>query len=1520
MAALSLLFLGQPRVEARGAEIVLRRRKVLALLAYLAVTSRPHGRDELAELLYPNRDRDHSFGDLRQSLSYLRDFIGESWIDAGPRTISLHSVKGLVIDVVEFRKLLKGGGRSQLAQAARLYRGPFLSGFYLKDCSAFEQWQTGLEESLRQAGAEALVKLVELDRRQGNLDGAVEWARAAVDLDPLEESSHRRLMEVLAGAGRRTPALRQYDRLRTILAEELGETPDEETETLREAIRVGTCVKKAVSPAAGPPHETMETRFHSLLSILPSSVLNSIVAPADGGERLVSVMFTALSDSTAATHGLEPDEAAEQAAGLLRDMVDTVSHFKGRIDRVLGDCVLTVFGTPHAHEDDPERAALSALQIRECARKRGVSVSSAITTGQVRFTLPGSRTHDKPARMDPVLKRATQLQDKAGPGEILIGESAWNHLSPTFECTAVSVRINGIAGHVKAYRLVSRKPRLEKVSSLEGLCAELVGRDEEIAKLTTAYAEALSGNGRIISIIGEAGVGKSRLIEELKARVLSSPDESMHAFWLAGRCIELGAAAAYWPLIDMLGQHFGLQEQEGEGARARHATEALMALQEAEGLSAERAQEIGPLLGRLLSIRFGNAWDAALAHAQPEQIKHQTFLAIRDLLLALARKRPVVAVLDDLHWADPFSIDVITFLMESLPRAPILLLCLYRPETDKRCWQLPEIAARTCPGRFTEILLKELTPSQSGRMIDSLLPVESLPRSVRDLILANSQGNPFFVEEVIRSLIDSGVVSREGDRWQVRQDTAAILVPETLQSTILSRVDRLEGRLKYLLESAAVIGGIFRRRVLEQAQEEERVLDDALSELEERALIRTESTGPGEVYSFKHVLTQQIVYQNILRRRRSRLHGKIADAIESLYQDSIGEHLEQLAHHNDQAGKTGKAVEYLLRAGGKAQDAYLNEAALDHYQRVLDLLAASSSPPDRQRLQALVELGKVYEVIGKHVLAEARLREAAELARQLGCPPRELARIQFLLCKAITTRHRPAEYLPIVEESLRLLENERDSPEAVFAEFVRCYGSFEQGEYRPACEFAARRGEQFRSLPYSQDLAINSGYLAWANFLDKNDAEAMKWLDWLEREAQLHNDLVSRAAAHVRRGRDMLAQRGDLDGAIEELEQASGMYRKVGARYLEGRSYLSAGDVYYRYGRLDPAEECLRRAEFICDELEHHVHMRSESQMLRGQIALGRGDEGAAIGAFRIALASNPGAPWELLMRLLIASALILQGRKEEASHALMALLGESLVFRVPPAYSVTVSLAHVLSMLEVCGNSGEEFRAVCDLVQEKRPESRDILSCWSLQPATPGRYPHAVFTDDFAGPPASGWSWHDPYGDCGRTLEKGCAITAPVGRGMCGSNLSAPRLLRPASGRFALQAVCSPPEDGRLAVGGLALWKSSRDYLRIDVGSLGPHIVAFGGCIGNRDLIIGRGSLSAGPTWLRLERSGAAVSALCSADGAYWYSVGNVDFHAGDPLEVGLFVDGMVRPEIYPRSFAAGSEGRFARFDLLMA
>jgi regulation of enolase protein 1 (concanavalin A-like superfamily) len=354
----------------------------------------------------------------------------------------------------------------------------------------------------------------------------------------------------------------------------------------------------------------------------------------------------------------------------------------------------------------------------------------------------------------------------------------------------------------------------------------------------------------------------------------------------------------------------------------------------------------------------------------------------------------------------------------------------------------------------------------------------------------------------------------------------------------------------------------------------------------------------------------------------------------------------------------------------------------------------------------------------------------------------------------------------------------------------------------------------------------------------------------------------------------------------------------------------------YRFGRLEQARDALGRAEALSSALGGHPHLEAESALLRGQLALSRGEPEEALASFRQALAAEPGEQWEWLLRFLLGCTLLAQGRRKEAARSFLAVLGSTLAFRLPPAYSLTVDLAHVVSLLEECHNGGDAFLAACDLVRRKRPQARDLLGQWYLGQAeigarTPADEQHSLGS---LGPE---WTWHDPYEDCAHRLQDGLVVSAAVGRGLWGSNLAAPRLLRPVSGDFAVQVACDASGSTSPCVGGLVLWRNGRNYLRLDRGAMGSGQLMFSGCIGNRHTIIGRGRLGPGRIVLRLERRGAAVRALCSADGERWSTAGQAELPVEDTLEVGLFADGAIRPEIYPRSYQFGSEIRFTGFAL---
>jgi len=390
-----------------------------------------------------------------------------------------------------------------------------------------------------------------------------------------------------------------------------------------------------------------------------------------------------------------------------------------------------------------------------------------------------------------------------------------------------------------------------------------------------------------------------------------------------------------------------------------------------------QSDDILPFLGHLMNLRFGGDLDTRLEHYSAEQIKYQTMMRLRDLLVALARQERLMLVLEDLHWADDLSLDLLSLLMDELIAHPLMLVCVYRPEREHRVWRLGSMAQRKCLERYTEISLQKLHPRESRRLVQELLAIDNLPESVRGVILSKSEGNPFFIEEVIRSLIERGLVYRDDDRWKAREDIVELEVPDTIQSVVLARVDRLEAEAKHVLQCASVIGRLFKHRLLEHLTQKQQELDRCIIELEERDLVYEERTVPELEYAFKHALTQEATYQGILEQRRRVFHREVALGIERLYQERIEDFYEELAYHWGRSGEREKTLEYLMKAGGKAAKHYLNEVAVDYYTRAIQLAEDMGVSGDR--------LAEIYEargqVYGDITFYEEHISDMMEAAR-----------------------------------------------------------------------------------------------------------------------------------------------------------------------------------------------------------------------------------------------------------------------------------------------------------------------------------------------------------------------------------------------------------------------------------------------------------------------------------------------------------------------------------------------------------
>lgn len=965
MARLSLYLLGPPRIERDGAPIKVDTRKGIALLAYLAITGESKRRDSLVNLLWPESDQTRGRASLRRTLSALKRALAGDWLEADRETVSLKaspysstgSGQAIWLDVDQFQTCLAeclahGHPPSQvcpacltpLTTAVELYRDDFLSGFSLKDSFDFDDWQFFQAEALRRELAGALERLAQGYSAQGEFESATSYASRWLALDRLNEVAHCQLMQLYAWSGQRSAALRQYTECARILESQLGLSPQESTTELYQAIKEG----RAPGPPAGLPLQTSVEKREDQTPARPEALaiddraVRPIAEPppavSEEEKRIVTVLFADISRSFGGRRDLDPEDEATIMHRFLEVMKDALAKYGGQFERPLGRRVLAIFGTPQAHESDPELAIRAAIEIGREAGKLGLSPSAGITTGEVYLRRGDAEEPGEITLVGPVVNLAMYLAAQASEGQILIGESTYDLTRRAFEFGPLSMEIPDIDEPVAAYRVERLRLHPQKARGIEGLSAELVGRDEELSKLKAALAQVLAGRGQMASLIGEAGVGKSRLVAELKAHALHRGDEGPTPLWLEGRCLELGAAASYWPFIDILREYFMWGARDSNRRRRERIISALREMVERGDLSEERFEAMWPLLGLLLSVRLGDDMEERLKGNSPEQIRRRTFLAVHDFFVTLANRQPVVLVFEDLHWADSLSLDLISLLMEGLLLGPLFLLCVYRPDREHKCWHLGTIAAQKCRGRYTELRLRELTYQQSRRLVESLLVIEALPTSVKDLILDRSQGNPFFIEEVVRSLIEGGLVYRKGGFWRARGEIDSLVVPESVQSVILSRVDYLEEDWKYVLQIAAVIGLVFPRRVLEYAAQQQAALASSLWKLEDRALIYQERTIPEEEYSFKHVLTQETIYQNILKGRRRAIHRQVAEAIEALYSDSLDEYYEQLAYHYEQGSKVEQAIAYLLKAGEKAKRSSANEVAITHFTRGLALL------------------------------------------------------------------------------------------------------------------------------------------------------------------------------------------------------------------------------------------------------------------------------------------------------------------------------------------------------------------------------------------------------------------------------------------------------------------------------------------------------------------------------------------------------------------------------------------------------
>lgn len=569
-----------------------------------------------------------------------------------------------------------------------------------------------------------------------------------------------------------------------------------------------------------------EVRLARLAAAAPPQLARKMKSAAHviGERRIVTALFADVVGSTSLTSQMDPEDWTAIMNRAFDLIMPAIYHYEGTIARLMGDALLAFFGAPVAHEDDPQRAVRAGLDMlatvadyaAEVRQRYGIDFAMRIglNTGPVVVGEVGSNLVYEYTAMGDAINMAARLQSAARPMTVLIGENTYRFIAPLFECTDLGkISVKGIQEPVQVYEVKEAKTVPGKLRGLAGIQTTMVGRQDELARLLQLTQIVQAGIGRVVIISGEAGLGKSRLILELRRATSATPANS-NLVWVEGHCLSYGQGLAYHLLADLIRSIIAVPASAGD-------PQILAGLKKfCDHLFGNEDLNVYPFLANLLSLDVEGPAAEKMSNQDPQSLQMGYLNALRQLLNTLATQKPLVIVLEDIHWADPSSIELLTQLLALSKEAPLLFCLLTRPDYSSSGWRLVRAAHEMLGTSLEEIQLISLSEAETNALIVNLLKESNLTGNLQRLILKKSEGNPFFVEEVIRMLIERGTIVNSQGAWVAQQEISEREIPDNLQGLLLARIDRLPPEARYTLLVASVIGRTFPVRVLSQVMGE----------------------------------------------------------------------------------------------------------------------------------------------------------------------------------------------------------------------------------------------------------------------------------------------------------------------------------------------------------------------------------------------------------------------------------------------------------------------------------------------------------------------------------------------------------------------------------------------------------------------------------------------------------------------------------------------------------------------------
>ncbi len=893
--------------------------------------------------------------------------------------------------------------------------------------------------------------------------------------------------------------------------------------------------------------------------------------------RLVTVLFADVVGFTSFSEQRDPEEVRRVIAVYFERLAREIRRFGGTIEKFIGDAIMALFGAPTAHEDDPQRAINAALEMQAAITEINAKLLATdgltlqmrigIMTGKV---VGGARSFEQSGEYTvtgDVVNTAARLQSSAGPGQILVGELTHQMSATQFLFEAVpALAVKGKAAPVPAYLVKGR--RSSAALAVPSTDTPLIGRHAELRLLQEYLQRAVAGEGQIIAIVGETGIGKSRLVLELRCLVTQAPAPPA---WHGVTAMSFLATTQYATLTSLVRSLLDLEEGwDAAAGAARLQTNLQRSL--GEPMAEQQLEATLTPLADLLGV---NLHATASAEFDAKVQRRMLLAALRALVTAQARQHPLVLVLDDAQWIDQASLEVLEELVQILPERRILLLVTHRTH-----WQ----HAWSSKGYYRQINLGPLSAEESRALVLTAGADIHLPDELLEQLVHKTGGNPFFLEEVVKAMRSGRAAeSAAGGAWPGRSASA---LPATIEGILTARIDSLEAPVRRVLQIAAVIGQVFTERTLSAVCGTGQNVRHSLERLIQLEFLAEQSSGGAEVeYRFRHGLIQEVAYQHLLIAQREALHLKTGECLEQVYAGQLSEHSELLAYHFSLSPDKERAVHYLLLAGDHALRLYAHEAAYKHYQQALTLLAETPTlASDRRKMEVYERQGDAGGLLGKGEQARAHYEQSLALAIAQKSDPSVCARLH---CRIGDTWLKQGEFttaLACYTRAEQALSGNAPDVHWARVRLAIAQVAFRQGKFeqtRSACE---------ETLPF---------FLAQSSYKEAGDVyNLLAGMELRQGHADtaighLFQSMVMRERSHDLSGKAscysnlgvIYASKGEPARAIAYYRQGLELFEKTSDLYAASTIYCNLGMAYALTSEYALARESLERGAALADDI-----------------------------------------------------------------------------------------------------------------------------------------------------------------------------------------------------------------------------------------------------------------------------------------------------------------------------------------------